>query len=516
MSTSTAPIRWRIFRHFNRRRLVAFVLVVLPVGLVCFGYLPSRLVGDMRLDQAIAEADRLDPGWRFDDLEASRQPFPELAKNGIDQVLRVKAAMPKGMWPEWPFPKFQDDKPYLLELRRAMDESLQEERPAYTLLNAEQERVYRAEVARAHEAIELARQMPQYPSGRFAVKWLPDFISTLQGHAQETRHIGYLMSIDGRLRAHDGDLDGALQNIKATLYASRAIGDEPMFISQLVRTAGDSGAVHYLERVLSCGQASEPALFDLQKELELQAQTPYFLTGIRGQRAGLDFMMQNVENGQLSSAQFRQTLEFLAGLSFDALRQRPDDWRVEIDFQRVYLNIRAERAHLLHFMNQLVELAKQPTWQGVYAIESAMKEERNNTPFWADHMCNLDRVALVSARTGACLRAACTAVAAERFRLAKGRWPTTLAELVPHFLDEVPRDPFDGQPLRYVRKSEGPVIYSVSYDREDQGGAVLDNWLDKGSDLPFFLLDVSQRRRPAKPFVLPPREAAENGPDDHN
>ena len=48
-----------------------------------------------------------------------------------------------------------------------------------------------------------------------------------------------------------------------------------------------------------------------------------------------------------------------------------------------------------------------------------------------------------------CCRASRLRLAFEDFRLTKGRYPVTLAELVPDFIAAVPLDPYDGQPIRY-------------------------------------------------------------------
>ena len=41
---------------------------------------------------------------------------------------------------------------------------------------------------------------------------------------------------------------------------------------------------------------------------------------------------------------------------------------------------------------------------------------------------------------------------------------------MPLYLNAVPADPFDGQPLRFKRLSKGYVIYSVGSDGRDDGG----------------------------------------------
>jgi hypothetical protein len=58
----------------------------------------------------------------------------------------------------------------------------------------------------------------------------------------------------------------------------------------------------------------------------------------------------------------------------------------------------------------------------------------------------------------------------QRYRLAAGGLPETLAELVPKYLDTVPKDPFDGDDMRYEKLAAGFVVYSVGEDLSDDGG----------------------------------------------
>jgi hypothetical protein len=84
---------------------------------------------------------------------------------------------------------------------------------------------------------------------------------------------------------------------------------------------------------------------------------------------------------------------------------------------------------------------------------------------------SLARVATRFAAFEARRRAALVSVAVERYRRGhQGRLPENLAALVPEFLQQVPMDPFDGQPLRFRTLSKGYVIYSVGRDRHDDGG----------------------------------------------
>ncbi|HWH71915.1 MAG TPA: hypothetical protein VNT26_21310, partial [Candidatus Sulfotelmatobacter sp.] len=67
-------------------------------------------------------------------------------------------------------------------------------------------------------------------------------------------------------------------------------------------------------------------------------------------------------------------------------------------------------------------------------------------------------------------RTAETAMALERYRLGHdGQLPASLNTLAPVYLNQVPLDPFNGQPLRFKRLPKGYAIYSVGADRQDDG-----------------------------------------------
>ena len=66
---------------------------------------------------------------------------------------------------------------------------------------------------------------------------------------------------------------------------------------------------------------------------------------------------------------------------------------------------------------------------------------------------------------------ALAAVALARYKLTYGRYPDSLAELTPYFLTSVPRDWFDGEPLKYRLLPDGRyLLYSVHEDGVDDGG----------------------------------------------
>ncbi len=84
---------------------------------------------------------------------------------------------------------------------------------------------------------------------------------------------------------------------------------------------------------------------------------------------------------------------------------------------------------------------------------------------------SLARVLELDTRCAAEALLAQTALAVERYRLAEGHLPESLENLVPAYMEAVPKDPFDGRRLRYFTPEKGFVVYSVGDDLTDNGGA---------------------------------------------
>jgi hypothetical protein len=82
----------------------------------------------------------------------------------------------------------------------------------------------------------------------------------------------------------------------------------------------------------------------------------------------------------------------------------------------------------------------------------------------------LSRVTTLGVRNIAQLHTARAGLAIERYRLATGKLPDSLSDLVPTYLDAVVKDPFDGKDLRYKKLESGFVVYSIGEDGSDDGG----------------------------------------------
>jgi hypothetical protein len=419
--------------------------VLLAVLLVLGTWLYLVLDATWRLQSAVADADRLDPEWRLAQLEA-KQPLVPDKDNSALVVLTVRKLIPKGWGGTTGFWElFQD-------------------LPPEPQLNDQQLAALRAELAKAAKARAEARKLADMPNGRYPVEWAPDFVTTRLEHLQEARQAGKLLNLDGLLRAQEGDADGAIQSVQAVLNAGRSVGDAPLNIPQLIRIAQRAVAVRLLERALAQGQPKPALLADLQWLLEEEDRHPALLIAVRGERAGDDQLMEYLEGGGLSQAGILKELDSV-GPGGPSLRERLP--------LLLPGGIKSQRAAMLRYMTEAVEIAKLPPEQQKGPLDRWAAAARNQPVLVKVFAPALDKVAAACWRSSAQLRAAVVVLAAERYRQERGRLPESLAELVQAgYLKAIPTDPTDGQPLRFRRLADGLVVYALGPDGRDHAGTL--------------------------------------------
>ena len=173
-------------------------------------------------------------------------------------------------------------------------------------------------------------------------------------------------------------------------------------------------------------------------------------------------------------------------------------------------NLARRRAEFLRAMTQLVEVAKRPPDQWQPDLDRLAAEGTRSAFIVRFHAPPVDDVARTMLQNHAMLRCSICAAAAERFRRTNGRWPVSLGELVTAGLLRTPTDPYDGQPVRLKRVSDGLVVYTVGPDKTDDGGNLSPN-PTPGTDCGLRLWDVPARRQPPRPptaeeadHLLPP------------
>jgi hypothetical protein len=134
----------------------------------------------------------------------------------------------------------------------------------------------------------------------------------------------------------------------------------------------------------------------------------------------------------------------------------------------------ADRDAIVHLniMADTIEMCKLPIherYKPALAIDAKQisNSEKHILLWLRNEMSDITRL---DATGIAHLRTARVGLAILRFRQSTGKLPDRLSELVPAYLGVVPKDPFDGNELRYEKLATGFVVYSIGEDLRDNGG----------------------------------------------
>ncbi len=436
----------------------------------------DEALADLRA--AIAEVDRAEPGgWQMEDIERQRQKVPD-AENGAKVVQAAAKLLPKD-WEDGGFESSLDMLAPPLRLREEQAETLQEM------------------LGELGAALKEARKLIEYPKGRYPPPVLtPDWMSTRIEHTSAVRDVSTLLFLDAVLLCEQRDYKKAWASAEATLNAGRSLGDEPWFVSMLLRFAARLKCVAAMERILAQGEVDEMALAEARARFRSEQGRNLTEFGIRGERAGQHVFYTNLAKGEVKTPDLAE-IPGDAAANWDSMKAR---------------DIPASHAYMLRMLTRAIGCANKARKEQDDCFgkwESDIKGAKGSLtiPLLAGLLTPAtSRIADAEGRSDTLLECAVTALAAEQFRLRAKRWPKNLAELVKAgLLLKIPLDLHDHQPLRLRHAPNGLVVYSLATGHDYEGTA----WDNPAAPplgqerVEFRLWDPAHRRQPAPP---PPDE----------
>jgi hypothetical protein len=422
----------------------------------------------------IRKLDESDPGWTLSAVaDAHNAKLPPDERNPFPLIGQIRSTFP---------PDYTKADP-VSELAT---------RPANVLLRPEERAALDKHMATGRDGLAIARRLADYPAGgRHLV--LPDMpLDTEYEEVHRARAVAWLLQWDALASANADRPADAVRDARACLGAGRAIGDEPLIISQLVRVAVVSVAGRIVERTLALTAPAE-GLAELQAELLREADFPRMGHAFRGERAYLHQVFLLLTSGDIDQ---HGGVARLIGMAQPDLPQRLTLWEL-----RAYLP--GDHAFGLGMMTEWIEAAQRPFDDQYRALRAAP----DGQPKTEQHMFSLLLSSGGVIFGTACIRvrgellATAAGIACERYRRRFGKWPESLAAIPKEILPAVPTDPFTGQPLVYRRLPDGATVYSVGPDGRDDGGlfrqpAATSSGNAQPCDYGIRLWNPDQRRQP--------------------
>jgi len=349
------------------------------------------------------------------------------------------------------------------------------------------------------QAINLLRAAAAKSGCYFEREYTQPSTSMLMPELQDMREAARLLDLSARRHAAEGDFVEALSEIDVIYTMAEHMSADPFAVSQLIAQVIQSKAIEALEAMLIESELSEDALSAIQTATGFSARGQLLRCLRIEQTTGLWVYCEMAE-----STGGAGPLEGI-GVSFTRAFQ-PDRLVSTSSLFRV-LRVSADLADFRRVTERYQQAARLPIYEAQPVLQRIEDEFEDNPPgVVAGLLCGVWRPIIQAAARSDALRASAqVGLAMHRYRAAHGQFPVSLDELVPDALPAVPRDPYDGQPIRLVTTDDGWVVYSIGPDMVDDGGRVRYGHPDVTGDLLF------RYRRPGvaeSAVVRDPQEAS--------
>jgi hypothetical protein len=361
-----------------------------------------------------------------------------------------------------------------------------------------------AAVRQNAQSFALLQQITDKPDFDFQINYEPgiaDMVFT-NLYLSESKRAAQRLETAALCDLRGGDTASAVKNLRAMLAIVKAMRDERLAISELVRIAIAQITVTANWEILQSPNPTDEQLAELQRDW----------TGLEFIRAEEDALAMERADGEISLTKWQNSNSelqryFGIGEKVRASLGYPDDnqyiWHkaklaAQIFMWRNWWSY-PDELRCLKGYEVLVNSARLAETNGSFQI--ALQDQAAKLDNLGISKLNDEMDIFISGKTDfhsmlsqsivglsgitrkvmtveVAKQATVTAVALKRYQLNHGNYPVDLNSLVPEFLPAVPLDPVDGQPLRYRPSADGTfLLYSVGENGKDDGG---DPSLEKG------------------------------------
>jgi hypothetical protein len=309
-------------------------------------------------------------------------------------------------------------------------------------------------IADNNEALELLHKAAAIKHCRYPIDLAVGFDAVLPD-LKNVRESIKLLELEGLLHAENGEAELAAGSVISSFGLARSLEKEPVLISQLVRVACQAVAVSSLERAINRTEFTDEQLVELGQVITGAEDRSGMARAFAGERC------------QILSV-FTESKSLGSGLTSPGIPSG-----LMLGLYRAAGLADADAVIYLDLTNDYIETTRlSPHQRQRAATTIEAKIEATSKVHVLLHMLMpaFSRVITIDLRSIADLRTARVGLAAQRYRLAVGKLPDTLADLAPTYLEAVPKDPFDGNEMRYKKLEAGFVVYSINEDLSDDGG----------------------------------------------
>ncbi len=314
--------------------------------------------------------------------------------------------------------------------------------------------------------VEDLRQASQRPYASIPLNYADGFgsASTLLPVLAELKRCTQLLQLRAVAELADGQNAKALDDVKLLLYLNNSLRDSPFLISHLVRIAIVAIGLQPIWEGLAEHKWSDEQLAALEAELAKVDFLADYGFIMRGERA---FAIKSIENQRRT----REMISFTdAGGVTNKLTVLPSAYF----YQNELAIARMQQQWILPLVDTNTRVISPAALQRANVAVNA--EMKHYSPYTVQALKLFPAISATVRKIASVqvsIDLARVACALERYHLAHGEYPETLDALTPQFIEKLPHDIINGQPLHYRRTEAGQfVLYSVGWNETDDGGQV--------------------------------------------
>lgn len=338
--------------------------------------------------------------------------------------------------------------------------------PSEGKFNPDDERM-RVFLERSQPAIELLRKAAERPACNFGTQYNPPSVAVVLPSLSKMRDLSRLLCLSSRAAASKGRMADAMDDLHAAWVLAEHCTAEPALIASLVAFAAEAQAFDTFQYVLDHGTLNHESLDATSSTVPVSYQDALH----RSMQMETAFGMSMFTMADPAMAFPAERAPGVANAVIGAAAP-----------YRVFL-WSADVAAYLRWMHRYEQLSSEPFFKSVSEWQSPrQKAGREGVGGLLASIIapSFSRSAELAATADAQRRLVTLTIAMWRYRLAEGSFPSDLGQLVPHYVFEVPTDPFSGESIKMARTDDGIIIYSVGPDLNDDGGKALDRKTMKG------------------------------------
>ncbi|MBN1817665.1 MAG: hypothetical protein JW828_09905 [Sedimentisphaerales bacterium] len=404
------------------------------------------LTGKSQLEAKIAELKEKGYPTSYEELIEQRK-LPDGVPNAADTYTKafmayqapfaeIKAQLPILGDAQLPEP----GQPMPEEMKAAIDQFLQKNKQCLDLL---------------HEAAQIKEC---YFVPNMKIPALP-----LDPYNQSIRYSAQLLTLAAVHAANHTDSESSYQYVTDAFGLVHACNRGFFLIEYLVQLSVAQIGLSTLEHALNHVNFNEKYLTELDRQLATLPSNLDFARALRGDMVWTIEFYRNPDSMGMGQPSKPQPLSFIGVMERNATAQ--------LEFLERYITAL-----------QLPSAERNEEFTAITADSTRLSLLYF---FTKAAMPSYEQINFHDLRVHATVHSARAAVAIERYRLAKGKLPEALEELVPIYLEEIPFDPFDGEPLRYKQTHPGYIVYSIGEDQVDNGGIPKSESNGESFDWPF-------------------------------